>query len=71
MVDDEWKDVKTSVSPEYPNANSPEAFSQNFKTYTFTLDQATVCDGVRIIGTSGGNSKFVSCAELSVKLSGE
>ena len=71
LVDDEWKDVKTSVSPEYPNANSPEAFSQNFKTYTFTLDQATVCDGVRIIGTPGGNSKFVSCAELSVKLSGE
>jgi hypothetical protein len=58
----EWKDVKLKVvTPDYPKNNTVGANT----TYTFTFSD-TWGDGIRIIGTPGGDSKFTSISELGV-----
>lgn len=58
----EWVDVESIKGvPEYPN-NSSAGKNQS---YTFTFDK-TWGDGVRIIGTPGGNASFTSISELEV-----
>ncbi len=57
-----WIDVNSiAVTPQYRN----NASAGSNATYTFTFAD-TWGDGVRIIGTPGGASKFTSFAELSV-----
>ncbi|HYH10747.1 MAG TPA: DUF4185 domain-containing protein [Thermomicrobiales bacterium] len=57
-----WHDVEgLSISPDYPAADSTESFS----TYTLAFDD-TWGDGVRVIGTPGGRSRFTSISELEV-----
>ena len=67
LVDGEWQAVETTVSPAYPNGNTQEQFGASFETYTFTLKSSAECDGIRIIGTAGGNGDFVGINELSVQ----
>lgn len=58
----QWVDVAgATVSPAYPYSN--QAGSNTAYTFSFP---AVVGDGVRIIGTPGGNSHFTSIAQLSV-----
>ena len=60
--DFEWVDVTNlSISPDYPNDSS----AGTNETYTFSFDD-TWGDGVRIIGTPGGDAHFTSIAELEV-----
>src|SRR5690606_5637539 len=58
----EWKDVEgLTISPEY-------SFDRNVganTSYTLTFDDVAG-DGVRIVGTPGGDAKFTSIAELEV-----
>lgn len=60
-----WRDVSASPIPPYPNGDSQGAFGSSFETYTFNLDNI-LGDGIRIIGTNGGSSHFVSIGELEV-----
>ncbi len=64
---EKWTQVKTAVSPAYPKGNSRGTFGDAFETYTFTFDKSYNCYGVRLIGTAGGSSTFISVAELDVK----
>ncbi|TLS49522.1 DUF4185 domain-containing protein [Paenibacillus antri] len=58
----EWIDVEgVVVSPAYPFDETAGAFAE----YEFRFDE-TQGDGVRIVGTPGGASKFTSVAELEV-----
>lgn len=60
--DFKWVDVKNLQGvPAYPNNNS----AGKNQSYTFTFDK-TWGDGVRIIGTPGGNATFTSMGELEV-----
>lgn len=62
--DFEWRDVDgLKVSPDYPYSDALEPFS----SFTFTFDDIWG-DGVRIIGTPGGDSLFTSISELEVYL---
>ncbi len=66
LLNGQWQKVAASVSPTYPNGNAQNHFGASYETYTFTLAEGTVCDGVRISGTAGGNSVFISVNELVV-----
>ena len=61
-----WQKVAATVSPTYPNGNTQTNFGASHETYTFTLAEGIVCDGVRISGTAGGNGDFISVNELTV-----
>lgn len=61
-----WQKVEATVSPTYPNGNTQTNFGASHETYTFTLAEGIVCDGVRISGTAGGNGDFISVNELTV-----
>ena len=63
----EWQTAEATVSPAYPNGDEQGNFGNSFETYTFTLKEATECEGVRIIGKAGGKGDFVSINELSVQ----
>lgn len=67
LIDGEWTEVKTDVSPEYKMGETQEDMLPNYEQYTFTLDTPTACDGIRVIGTAGGSAYFISCGELIVK----
>jgi hypothetical protein len=57
-----WVDVENLEGvPAYPNSNS----AGKNQSYTFIFDK-TWGDGVRIIGTPGGNATFTSIGELEV-----
>ncbi len=60
-----WVDIDCTVTPEYPNANSMNAFGANFREYTFTFDEVK-CKGIRLIGIAGGSAGFISIVELEV-----
>jgi hypothetical protein len=60
-----WVDQAVTPSPAYPNGNTQTAFGSGFQTYTFNLGNVTG-NGIRITGTAGGTSNFVSIAELEV-----
>ena len=66
LLNGTWQKVAASVSPAYPNGNVQSNFGAGYETYTFTLKEATVCDGVRISGAAGGNGDFISVNELTV-----
>lgn len=65
-VDGQWHDAEATVSPAYPTGDSMELFGSNYRTYTFILQHATACDGVRIVGLAGGSAHFTSISELEV-----
>ena len=65
LTDKGWVKVKSTISPEYPKGDTQKAFGANFETYTFSF-KPIVCKGIRIIGDSGGSSRFTSIAELDV-----
>ena len=67
LTDGTWTKAEATVSPAYPNGDAQSAFGNSHETYVFTLKTSTECDGIRIIGTAGGNGKFISVNELSVK----
>jgi hypothetical protein len=57
-----WIDVTNlHVSPRYP----ADQTAGPYKTYTFTFDD-TWGDGVRVVGTPGGDAHFTSIAEMEV-----
>ena len=61
-----WQKVAATVSPAYPNGNQQSVFGASYETYTFTLNESVLCDGVRISGTAGGNGDFISFNELAI-----
>jgi hypothetical protein len=65
-VDGEWRTVECEISSPYPNGDQKKDFGGNFEKYVFTLKEAVVCRGVRIIGHAGGSASFISVSELSV-----
>lgn len=69
LIDGQWKETETTFSPLYIEVNDMSAQGAPYETFTFTLTTPTVCEGVRVIGTPGGSSTFVSCAELDVRYS--
>lgn len=68
LIGEEWTSVDSDVSPSYPIGNAQGDFGNNYDTYTFTLKEATNCNGIRIIGSAGGSAHFTSISELSVEL---
>ena len=66
LVGGTWQKVAVTVSPAYPNGDSQNVFGAGYETYTFTLSESVLCDGVRISGTAGGNGDFISVNELVV-----
>ena len=66
MVDGEWEEADAKISPSYPKGDSQGSFGSNYQPYTFTLDTATPCRGVRVIGMAGGSAYFTSISELAV-----
>ena len=66
LLNGTWQKVAASVSPAYPNGDSQTVFGAGYETYTFTLAESVVCNGVRISGTAGGNGDFFSVNELVV-----
>lgn len=67
-VNGEWVDVESTCSPEYPESDDQDEFLPGYETYTFTLAEPVVCDGVRIEGDAGGSAYFISCTELKVQI---
>ncbi len=65
LIDGKWEKVAASISPEYPAPNLT-AQGAGFSVYKLTLAGATACQGIRLIGTSGGSAGFISISELSV-----
>ena len=66
LIDGTWQKVNASVSPTYPQGNVKTNFGADFETYTFTLAESVLCDGIRISGAGGGNGDFISVNELVV-----
>ncbi|MBQ7728076.1 MAG: ADP-ribosylglycohydrolase family protein [Clostridia bacterium] len=67
LIDGEWITAAYTLSPKYPNGDSQGLFGANYQTYVFTLDEGTICQGVRVIGSAGGSAHFTSVSELSVE----
>ena len=65
LVNDTWTNINAKISPSYPNSNEKDGFGEDFEEYTFTFN-AVECDGIRIIGTAGGEAGFISVSELAV-----
>ncbi|MBQ2988841.1 MAG: ADP-ribosylglycohydrolase family protein [Clostridia bacterium] len=66
LINGSWQKVAATASPAYPNGNQQSNFGANFETYTFTLAESVLCDGIRISGAAGGNGHFISINELTV-----
>ncbi len=71
LTGDTWSDVESDIAGVYPQtaAYSAEAYP-NYETYTITLSSPVACDGIRLIGQSGGTKYYFSCAELRVLAGG-
>ncbi len=67
LIGGEWVEVETTVSPEYPEADDQESHFPEYQCFTFTLKEPTACEGIRVIGSAGGQAYFISCSELIVK----
>ncbi|MBQ9746456.1 MAG: ADP-ribosylglycohydrolase family protein [Clostridia bacterium] len=65
-IDGEWKAVASDAATVYPNSNSKADFGNGFESYTFTLTTPVECNGIRLIGTTGGTSGWVAVSELTV-----
>lgn len=64
LVNGTWTAVP--VDSGYPVSDNPDDHTPGGQTYVFTFDPIQ-CQGVRIIGTAGGEHYFVSVSELRVK----
>ena len=62
--DGAWSDVDYTGDA-YPASSDREAFGESFETFYFYLNNETGT-GIRLYGTPGGSSRFISCAELEV-----
>ncbi|EKE05350.1 MAG: hypothetical protein ACD_19C00349G0001, partial [uncultured bacterium] len=58
-IDGNWIDIDSNVTPGYPDTNNINFFLPSYETYTFTFN-SVVADGIRIIGSAGGSSRFIS-----------
>lgn len=67
LIDGKWTDVSYTSDKDYPNSDKRSDFGDPFETFTFTLDKATKCQGVRLHGLAGGDASFISVAELEIK----
>ncbi|MBQ8718110.1 MAG: PKD domain-containing protein, partial [Clostridia bacterium] len=68
MIDGEWEEADAKISPKYPTGDSMGTFGSNYQSYKFTLDSATMCTGIRVIGMAGGSAHFTSVSELAVEV---
>ena len=67
LIDGKWTDVEYSSDKQYPDSDSRAAFGDPYETFTFTLNKAVKCEGVRLYGLSGGDACFFSVSELVVE----
>ncbi len=61
----QWVDVTATLEPPYPEGDREADFGPSYETYIFKLDNLKG-DGIRLYGTGGGTSHFVSIGELAV-----
>jgi len=67
LIGETWTDLDATFTPAYPAAGSAdEDYLPEAELYTITFDSIE-CDGVRIIGITGGTMNFTSISELRVK----
>lgn len=66
-IDGQWVKAESTISPAYPTENTQMGQGGIYQRFVFTLKEPTLCEGVRVIGTPGGSSKFITCSELDVK----
>ena len=67
LIGGKWQKVAATASPAYPNGDSQDKFGSSYETYTFTLAEGVLCDGIRISGAGGGKGDFISINELAVR----
>jgi hypothetical protein len=67
LVNGEWISVDYTATPAYPKNDNAAQLSLNYETYVFELTEAISCEGIRICGTAGGSSGFISVSELTVQ----
>ena len=66
-VNGEWVSVESTMSPDYPSENTQTGQGAIYEKFVFTLKEAALCEGVRVIGKPGGTAKFITCSELDVR----
>lgn len=65
LINGAWTAVEYNISPSYPNSNQLSSFGLAGETYVITVN-VEAAQGIRLIGTPGGNYKLISCGELEV-----
>jgi hypothetical protein len=65
LIDGEWTDVESKITPEYPGDSQTEQMPVN-EVYIFTLSEAVDCEGIRVLGKSNSLAGHASCAEIEV-----
>ena len=65
LINGIWTAVEYNISPSYPNSNQLSSFGLAGETYVITVN-VEAAQGIRLIGTPGGNNKLISCGELEV-----
>ena len=65
LIDGEWIDVVTTISPEYPD-DSGESQAPVNESYVFTLKDPIICSGARVLGKQNHLAGHYSCAEFEV-----
>ncbi|MBP3321178.1 MAG: ADP-ribosylglycohydrolase family protein [Clostridia bacterium] len=67
LIDGKWTDAGYTSDKDYPVSDKRSDFGDPFETFTFTLDKATQCQGIRLYGLAGGDASFISVSELEIK----
>lgn len=67
LVNGEWIKPEYILRPDYPVGDEKEKFEPAGLSYDFILKEPVKCDGVRLRGTCGGKSGFISVSELTVR----
>lgn len=65
LINGVWTNIPYTISPTYPNANNLASFGASGEIYTIIVN-IPAAQGIRLIGTPGGNYKIISCGELEV-----
>lgn len=65
LIDGTWTDASANLTPDYPGDSLEEQGAIN-EAYIFTLDNATECSGVRVMGDPNSLEGHTSCAEVQV-----
>ena len=65
LINGEWVNIEYQIDSVYPNSNNRNDFGAEGEIYTIMVNIPSA-QGIRLIGTAGGNCKLISCGELEV-----